>query len=180
MPTFEGHNDSRGQTLIRCLGIERLVIKWTVCGFAIPRLVSHRRAVHHCQDCCWEGDRKEEKKNRKESKREERKWEGRRGTEGRKHKGGKEEGECVVWGRGEQPCSVLQVFSSPSLGSSPPPHLPHRGDLDSEECAPCSVSGENRGGRKTHFSTPPPRFEFAFLHRLDFPRDRPPRRNETI
>lgn len=34
--TFESHNYSRDQILIRGLGIERLVIKWTVCGFAIP------------------------------------------------------------------------------------------------------------------------------------------------
>lgn len=34
--TFESHHYSWDQILIIGLGIERLVIKWTVCGFAIP------------------------------------------------------------------------------------------------------------------------------------------------
>lgn len=40
----------------------------------------------------------------------------------------------------EQPCPVLQVFSSPSLLL----FLPHPSDLDMEECAPCLVSWGNR------------------------------------
>lgn len=40
----------------------------------------------------------------------------------------------------EQPCPVLQVFSSPSLLL----FLPHPSDLDMEECAPCLVSWRNR------------------------------------
>lgn len=39
----------------------------------------------------------------------------------------------------EQPCPVLQVFSSPSLL-----FLPHPSDLDMEECAPYLVSWGNR------------------------------------
>lgn len=55
------------------------------------------------------------------------------------------------------------VFFSPPLCFSPL-HLPHRGDLDLEECAPCSVSGENEGGeRKRNSPTFQPHLHVQFL-----------------
>lgn len=53
----------------------------------------------------------------------------------------------------EQPCPVLQVFSSPSLLL----FLPHPSDLDMEECAPYLVSWGKRSssGTLTCFLSPP-------------------------
>lgn len=97
-------------------------------------------------------------KERKESKREEKERgvsiKRRREAERRKNRGEREgrRGESVV-GEQQQPCSVLQVFSSPSRRL-----LPHRGDLDLEECAPCSEGRRrNSSGSLTHFSVPPTR-----------------------
>lgn len=61
--------------------------------------------------------------------------------------GGKEGKSVLLGGSG---CHVLfsRCFLLPPSAPLPPPCLPHRGDLDLEECAPCSVSGENRGGEK--------------------------------
>lgn len=77
----------------------------------------------------------------------------------------------LLWGGGSSHVLFSRCFLLPLSLSVSPPRLPHRGDLDLEECAPCSVSGENRGGRGrnssgslTHFSIPPTRF--CFLRRL--------------
>lgn len=78
------------------------------------------------------------------------------GGEERKKKHGR--GKCVAGGG-----SSRALFSRCFLL---PPFLPPRGaDLDVEECAPCSVSGENRGAPPaplalTYFSVPPQRFVF--------------------
>lgn len=67
-----------------------------------------------------------------------------------RNRGANEAGE----GGGEVSCSrSLVLFSRcpphPPTGS--PLVSPCRGDLDWEECAPCSVSGESGGGRKGNF-----------------------------
>lgn len=53
------------------------------------------------------------------------------------------------------------MFCSPGVFS----RLPHHGDLDLEECAPCSVSGKGGGGDSsvslTHISIPPTRFSLV-------------------
>lgn len=90
------------------------------------------------------------------------------------------------WGGAAMFCSPGVFFSLPLFL----PHcLPHHGDLDLEECAPCSVSGENGrgggGGRKrnssgslTHFSIPPT--HFSFLRCLYVPGDELKLRNEAF
>lgn len=69
----------------------------------------------------------------------------------KKSEGGNE-GESVG-GAAAMLCSPGVFFSLPL---PPPPCLPHRGDLDLEECAPCSVSGENRGGERKELLTASP------------------------
>lgn len=83
--------------------------------------------------------------------------------------GGKreEEGRKVLLGEQQQPCSVLQVFSSPSLRFSPPPASLIVVTLTERNVLPVLCQERAEGGRKrnssgslTHFSIPPTRFSF--------------------
>lgn len=141
---FESHNYSRHQVLIRGLGTESLVIKWTVCGvwflfffflqsltgesseslLSSQRLFTCRRWPLRRYKGGAEGEwGKKRKKNGKRERQhdEEYKKGGGRG-DWRRKKGGEEGGKVLLGEqRQQQPCSVLQVFSSPSLRLPPPP-----------------------------------------------------------
>lgn len=109
----------------------------------------------------WGRESKKQKWKRKPGERESQhdevyKKEGRKTEQRKKEKKKVREGTREKVLGEQQPCCVLQVFSSPSLCPPPPPCLPHRGDLDLEECAPCSVSGENRGGERKELLTASP------------------------
>lgn len=167
---LKSHSYSWDEILIIGLGLERLVIKWTV-WFCNPSLVSHWRVFYHRRDCLLEGRWKSKV----------RKYETKAGHEGAetwwriRNGPGEKEGR-----RGE---TGLVLFSRCFL--PPPPRIPHCGDLDLEECAPCSVSGENRaGGEKRNSSdsfthlmlfaekavgSAEVSFVWMFTDRLDFP-----------
>ena len=176
--TLESHNYSWHQILIRGLRIERL---WTVCGFAIPRLVSHGRVFYHRLDCFCVGDGfceriKDEKKLQK------RKQKGRKnGGKRLKGEGRKGGGKCVVGGA-DMFCSPGVFFSLPPSVSPPPPpssRWPWLGGMCSLFC----VRRKRGGGGKKERGTHPlfnPTYTSSFLHCLSVPRDKLRLRNEDI